>query len=739
MRLHICLMLSVSMVGLGAASAAFGQDSTSAVGGTSASQQSDGRTLVDIIVTAERRTSTEQKTAASISTRSGEDLSRQGRYSLANILDNVPGVLGGAAESPGGSNTGATDNPASGLTIRGIQSNVGTGGSVTSTAAAAAIYVDGVYNGIGGSYDIERVEVLRGPQGTLYGRSATSGVVAIHTRNPDLTKFGVDLLGQVGNYNLTQISGAVNIPLVDGKLALRVAGNRYSKDGYYSAIGGYRRSSEGRAKLLFTPSDTFSALLGVAIQDNVANVGGVSITQPTPDNFTSVKTDYGTGTNKFRQYWGEFNLDLGGVNLVYLPSYKTWTQNTLGVSRGNVPEFNQTFQTPTDKFLTQELRINSHNDSALSWQAGLFYYNNRLKDLNELRFYPTNALAFRSASSKKTQNIGVFGEATYALSDSTRLTGGLRYDYTRVRNNQVYTSITGNTGYLIGDEGLRTFKNVTYKARLEHDLTPVNLIYASVSTGFSPGDVAIATDITGNPSPVDLQAQTLTSYEIGSKNRFLGNRLQVNVAAYYNDYGGYQTAGINLTPQTPMNPTFNTVTSPVRVYGGELEMLARPWQDGQVGVNLSYNHARYHDIPAQFQYLFWTNKIPGTVPFQANGWLEQGVELQDQTRLSLRGELLYRSAYYASRLTVAEAMVSGPGALNSKPYAYNSGKLLGNLSATLSFEDGRYTLTGYVRNVGDVRYKTGARRTAAFGPVAGTSTVDLSDPRTFGITAAVRL
>src|ERR1019366_2267749 len=107
-----------------------------------------------------------QKTAVAVSVRNGGDLETEGRYSLANILEDVPGVQGGAAASVLSTAGSATDNQAAGLVIRGIGSNIGIGGGITSVASAAAIYVDGIYEGVGGDYDIDRVEALRGPQGT---------------------------------------------------------------------------------------------------------------------------------------------------------------------------------------------------------------------------------------------------------------------------------------------------------------------------------------------------------------------------------------------------------------------------------------------------------------------------------------------------------------------------------------------------------------------------------------------
>ena len=146
------------------------------------------------------------------------------------------------------------------------------GPSGISSAPGAAVYVDGVYEGIGSGYDIDRVEVLRGPQGTLYGRSATTGVVAFHTRNPNLDAYGGNAEVEVGNYDLQHYSAAVNLPLSNALWRCVWSGDYHDQgDGYYGEAGGgwregWAKTTDGRAKLLWTPNDAFSLLVGFAYE-----------------------------------------------------------------------------------------------------------------------------------------------------------------------------------------------------------------------------------------------------------------------------------------------------------------------------------------------------------------------------------------------------------------------------------------------------------------------------------------
>jgi len=714
----------------------------------------DSQVLQEVIVTAERRINTVQATAAAISVRSGEDMLARGRYELKNILEDVPGVVGGAASSTNTSLGSGTDNPASGLIIRGVQSNAGAGGSVTSTAAAAAIYVDDVYSGIGGGYDIDRVEVLRGPQGTLYGRSATSGVVAIHTGNPNSAGFGAGGAVELGNYGMRHYTGDLNLPAIEGKLALRVSGNLYDREGYYSAEGGALTNRDFRAKALWTPNDSLSVLVGYALERNETHTGGVSITQPTPGTFAySPQALAPAGKNHSTQVWANFNLDLGPVELTYIPAYRTWYENATLYLRSLFFNADQTVLTPNDSFMTHEFRIRSKDtNSKFQWQAGFLHYQNALtssNDLYQLGGVPPGAppgtppsppgYAFRVKSHKNTVADGGFAEASYAFVPETRLTAGVRYDHTDLLNTGSYTSILGLTLPLTAANGQKTFDTFTYKLRLEHDLTPSNLVYGVVSTGFSPGDVTQTTDTTFHPVVRTLEAETLTAYELGSKNRFLDNRLQVNGDVYYYDYGAYQTAALNTSPQTPQTPTFDTIALPMKSYGVELEVEARPTPNGRASFYASYTNARYGSF-GPYAYLYSKHEVPGVAPFQATLAYDHRFPIGNATLL-VHGAVRYFTAHDTSTITPDWA-AAGAG-----PYVHVASQAVGDLNVSLL--EPNYSITAYVRNITDKRFIPDGWGVAGVVPAPpnappGTpptisqSGSALSDPRTLGVTVAFK-
>jgi iron complex outermembrane receptor protein len=172
---------------------------------------------------------------------------------------------------------------------------------------------------LGGGYYIERVEVLRGPQGTLYGRSATSGVVSTYTANPLLDRVGGNASVEFGNYSLKHYSGAVSVPLVSDVLAVRVAADHYERDGYFSAEGGAMRTT--RARSLPSSRAELSVLLGAAMQDNSPRFGGPRLPWLTRDLRVYPFTHREGETH--RQYWAEvsWHLNLGTLTSARLPHF----------------------------------------------------------------------------------------------------------------------------------------------------------------------------------------------------------------------------------------------------------------------------------------------------------------------------------------------------------------------------------------------------------------------------------
>jgi len=396
--------------------AAFGMSSVlvvSVVHAQSTPSADASATLEEIIVTAERREVDLQKLATSVAVRSGAELAEQGKFSARQILEDVAGA---SATDSTATVQGGNDVLGNLITIRGVEPNNagGLGPNISSAPPTTAVYVDGIYEGVGSQYDIERVELARGPQGTLYGRSATSGVFAVHTVNPSFDEVKGNVSAEAGNYKLRRYSAALNLPATDN-LAFRIsADHRDQGEGYYNGKGGQRVKTAARVKMLYKPTDTLSILVGAAMENNESHTGvfsrSITLVGPnsvppapvSPDyvDVNSIVPDYPdlfTGHNKHRQLWTQIDWDMGVATLTYQGALRTWEQDDLQyVGAFPIPgsAIQQLIQTPSDQFITHEFRLASNAASGIKWQTGVSYYNNRLKNYtrNELNLgTPVNA------------------------------------------------------------------------------------------------------------------------------------------------------------------------------------------------------------------------------------------------------------------------------------------------------------------------------------------------------------
>jgi iron complex outermembrane receptor protein len=709
--------------------------------------------LEEVIVTAERRLSDIQHIAAAVTVRSGEELAAQGRITTRQILEDIPGVI---AVDNNSRNTGSADVQGNNITIRGIAANNGAAGGVSGISAAtgAAVYVDGVYEGVGSGYDIDRVEVLRGPQGTLYGRSATTGVVAFHTKNPTLNEFNGNASAEVGNYGLNHYTGAVNIPLGQ-TLAARVSGDYFNQDkGYFDqATRGQAKNTNGRAKLFWTPSDNFSLLVGVAYEKRQGFGGGRSFNATLPTYALTITDSLVyPGNKESRQYWAEANLNLGWGTLTYLPAYRTWeqTDSSLSTNFFNTGLNSRTTQTtPTDHFLTHELRLSSKDDAAVKWQGGYFYYHNNLNN-SVLQQYETTAGALgpilsQSNDLKDTLNKGFFGEMTMPFTDSLRGTLGARYDDTDVVVNETLFQndymLCGNrigviaplppgvtcTGVGTGSAPNKpatsirvplTFHNFSYKARLEYDLTPKNMIYGMISSGFRPGDAGVS-----NGAANILPTEKLTSIEVGSKNRFLDDSLQVNAAVFSYDYQAFHTF-YQTNIFIPIS--FVNVAVPAHNLGAEVEMLYRLTAHDRIGVNANYVESRWYDKPTGFATAYPQTKRAMT-PYTITANYQHVFNLSNGSTVSAHIDGRYTAAHASSDLQAQYL------AIGQDQYVQVGGQTIGNLNLGWASSGGRYSVSGYVRNFTDVKYTTYTVSTqlTRLG-------VNYSDPRTYGVIVSAR-
>jgi iron complex outermembrane receptor protein len=724
-------------------------------------QESDSSefTLEEITVTAEKREVLVQKIPSAVSVIEGGNIIQQGKITTRQILESIPNVT---IEGVFGNVSIQAATPDAGINIRGVKFKQTSDGQPPATTAT---YVDGIFQGIGGNYDVNRVEVLRGPQGTLYGRSATGGVVSFHTNDPKLDEFDMSASTEIGEANLVNLQAALNVPYGD-EFALRAAWHHYERDGYYNEEGGWGRTSEGRLKALWKPTEAFDIMLTAALTDRQTNSGGSSarLTDPDTIDYDDTVTDVAEGVvRRTTMYALTANNDFGDSILTYIGSYRYYddvdSPPEVVVRPGARIMYNQ-FWNYGEEFTTHELRLASDTDSWLTWLIGMNYYNSEYDRLQSSVAHiqyvdgvesddpaTRDAPIFQQPTIGEVENFGVFTEETFDVTDVFRVTAGLRYDQTTVDayaafNMNVNESTDGNRLSLnppdfvfYGMEKSIEFDNITYKLRLEYDLTPDNMLYALTATGFQPGDLRL-TNKMGESGIVffDLpnDEEKLTSYEVGSKNRFLGNRLQVNFGAFFYEYEGYSVT-VNTAVSGP--PVYALLPVDLEMYGVELSTDWLVTENDMVSLSVGTTKAEvvgYPDIPELNPTEQWMPEkdLHGIPDMTATLSYDHTFVLPNGGTVVPRAEVRYTSDYY----TNSEALTQDHIDEGLKPYAYQDAYIVVDAGTTWASASGLLSVTAYVRNLFDEEYKVSTQTTNGINAVGVTT----GDPRAWGLVVSAK-
>jgi len=658
---------------------------------TTAAQSSDQ--LEVVVVTAERKATNIEKTPISMVALQGSELNALGRVSMDDVLKNVPGVV--------------VQGQAKGFTpaIRGLGSDLPPG----SGEGAVATNFDGVYDiraegAVLGYYDLSRVEVLRGPQGTLYGRNATAGVVNVISNDPT-QKFEAGGTVEYGNYNLLRGEGMVNLPLSD-TLAVRAAFVSMNRDGFLSNGEDDNVGSAARVKVLYQPSDTFSLLVGGEYTKLGGKGAGAVPEFISPPGKPYTATDPSQDYNHFNGYktWAQLKWDMGFGVLTVLPAYQHANDEEYGFfgGHGNAGSDPEKLEQKSG-----EIRLNSEPGSKVTWVAGAYHYDyDELVNGYQLS-YASGVYTLGPALTYTTYHAdsdALFGEISYPIIDSVRVKLGGRETW------DWKTTTTNNFGPVVG--GQVTSTHFDYKIGLDADLTPNTFGYATVTTGYRPG---------GN-NPTDgspFKPEKVTSYEIGVKSQLLDRRLQINADVYYYDYRDYQASDFYIGPTGPLM-VFSNVAK-VENYGGEVEATALVTPNDLLTASVAYLSAHFR-APVYFH----TNPFApginedGAVLPHSPGWTLVGsyqhiFDLGDSGIVQPRVDLRYTSQQYVNPIETAY----------SRQPAYWSEEM----ALTYTPDSGNWSITGYVKNLSDEVVKT--------ADFVGFMT--LAAPRTYGVTLTAKI
>ncbi len=630
MRTNVRIMLylatalgtSLGFIGVGAAVAQTTADANKPPNST-ADATASGVGLDEIVVTAQRREQRLQDVPISVSAFTSEDLRRTGTTDITRLNQNTPGFSFGRS--------GLEARPA----IRGVRTeNVAGNGDTT-----IGFYVDDIYQSRAAQagqpfVDVQRVEVLRGPQGTLFGRNVFGGAVSVISALPG-KDFDFGGAVTVGNYARVGANAFVSIPLGD-KFGIRIAGSRETRDGYVKNIvvkdnDLYSQDSKFiRATALWTPTDS----LEIIVRGSYWSEGGTggqafgykpqggfvdpNATQSAFDtrggrdlngtlvpnlNFFSLASgqrdgrpdfqgrDLGVTVNPDPYVWQGQLRSFADLELKAVSGQIKWSNDTIFIrsitgyqdfsyeaNSGEVagPTAAESRQQRGSKATSQEFQIGGTQTKPFQWIFGLYYLNDKVFDeFGSFRVNINDGFnGSRGPFNAKVESKAVYAQASYFVVPALRITGGIRYteddkDFD-VTNYRIVAGVDviNNSFKLAGK-----FKKTTWRGGIDYFATPDNLFYGSVSTGFRSGGFNGGAGT--NPLiPATFDPETVTAFELGSKNRFDNGRYQFNIALYRNNFKDLQVQNQFIVG----NSTLSAIRNAGEAFseGIEAEFVARP-------------------------------------------------------------------------------------------------------------------------------------------------------------------
>lgn len=567
--------------------------------------ESESVALDEVVVSAQKKEEALQKAALTVSALSARKVRDYRIWQANEITAIIPNLYSG--------NSGDDRNVTS---IRGI--------TTTSYDPAVATYIDGVNQFgldtyIANLFDVERIEVLRGPQGTLYGRNAMGGVINIITRQPGNTTSGFAEVN-IGNYNQQRYTAGFRTPVVKDKLYFGASGVYQSRDGYYT--NDYTNSSydkqhsiTGNYYLKYLPAKNWMIDLNVKHHNNrnngafplVADLQGAfddpfhlaqNATARMIDNTLNssltvrhsgsrVQFSSQTAYQSNHRYYnapldGDFS-PIDGITII----------NDYGNSWNKV------------KVFTQEFKFSSSpsSRSALKWTAGLYFFHqdNPVKQATHfgedalLVGAPDKNFSVINTNKGKSTGGAVFGQAEYAINAKLKLIAGLRADYEKKKYTVTGDYQQGSTppfNILPDTSATVDYTAVSPKLGLAYDIQQNMLAYLTYSRGFRAGGLTQLGLDPSQPPLFGYKPEYSNNVEAGLKNTFWQNRLQLNLAVFYTRVNDVQVPTLILPDAITVTKNAGKLNSA----GAEVEISATPVKNLQVDYNFGYTHATYDEL-----------------------------------------------------------------------------------------------------------------------------------------------
>jgi len=744
-RMFRIALLGSSAAFLTTATVAMAQSQKRPAQGT-AQQSTAAAELEEIVVVARKREENLQDVPISISAFSAEALEARGAEDLVDVGRFVPNV-----------NIGEVGSGRAHLTIRGI----GNTDAYVTTDPAVGVYVDGVYlaraqGNLLDLLDLERVEVLRGPQGTLFGKNAIGGAINIVSKAPQGDGSGrltitagenerIDLAGAVdiglGNDLAVRLSG---ISKNRGCLVRRVSDNgcfgdensnalrafaRYAPGGKFTAdvILDYTNRSSGPAwgGLLYANPGSFilsthnmlvasGAIVDVPFVVDAIGVGNPDVT----DGNVSLENSLEVFGASAHLRWDVTDH----ISLHSISAYRTLDDRfTWDFDSSPASIFHNEPTTTESEQFSQEIRLDGATvDNRLSWTTGLYYFYEDSTTDETIKFsvFP----GFTSVARSKVDSAGAFAHLSYAIADGVRLSGGVRYIYEKKRFEAQSNFVTAPPGVFDRLAPLSksdNWEDLSPKIGVDVDVTDDVLVYASYSNGFRSGGFNGRTTIANEQS---YDPESLDSYEVGFKSQLFDNKVRLNAAAFYLKYADRQFSAQRSDPDTGALIIILDNAAEARVLGGEAELTIAPTANLLANLTVGYNDSKFTRVEPG------TTSVTLDSPFtDAPAWTVSG-GIQYTTpidgwggELTIRADAVYKSRTY---FTAVAAEIDAFRDFVSQP-----GYVLVNSRITYTTRDDDWSISLYARNITDKRYRNISFRNEFFGLAPAL----YGDPREIGI------
>ncbi len=716
-RFRPSLYAAAAVSALAANSPALGQE-TDAVAPTGG--------IEEIVITAQKRAQNLQEVPISVTAFSDTAIREAGFTNSLSIGDQVPNLeiktFGGVPN----------------IFIRGVGNNDFNASSI----GPISIYRDDVVVASTGSqifslFDLERIEVVRGPQGTLFGKNTTGGAIQFFSKLPGDEFEGNARFGY-GRFDLFEAEAAASLPLGEG-LSLRVAGMVRRRDGektnLYTGDDAINvDEAAARAILRWRPSADTDVRLSVGggrdrsdyLENKpVGTINGADLfgyTDPNPDDANLLNFN-GPSRNYSDNLFVNLNIthSIGNLTFKSITGYdKSDVDNRVDVDGGPFRIDEITFLTDAEQ-ITQEFQI-AYDSGPLNAIGGLYYFQEDLDAdsnadlLGELSF-ADGALPLVTRATRKNKAYAIFGQATYAVAPAFRVTLGGRYTIDKVRVTHQADLVPGFFDADIPDGApvplvpfarlKDTFKSFSWRVGADYDITDDVLAYASIDKGFKAGGFNIGI-ITSVAERTQVDPEYLTSYEIGLKSTLFDRRLRLNISAFYYDYTDLQVLSVNRQAGSTVPTLGLDNAADAEIKGIELEATALPTDWLDLGLNLGILDAKYKNYlsgaidpdtgdPRDFS----GNRLPGAPKFTLSTFAQVTIPVGDfETRW--RAEYNYTGKKYYN---------------NAESDLISSGEGYGllNLRATLADPSKGWELAAWAKNVTGKAYIVDATDTSGFG------------------------